>query len=71
MNGQPDAQPLLREWLDGSKGSFSGFWQEWYCDPPPSGVKYRVHPGGDDWTTVTEDGRQIPVRRIREIELSG
>jgi hypothetical protein len=63
MSSQETGQPRLREWEPG------GFWQEWHCEVPPPGMKFRVRPGGDDWTAVTEDGRQVPVRRIREIEL--
>jgi hypothetical protein len=59
----PGRQPLLREWHPG------GWWQEWYCEVPPLGAKFRVGPGGDDWDTVTEGGKQVPVRRIREIKL--
>jgi hypothetical protein len=63
MSNQETGQPLLREWNP------AGFWQEWYGEVPPLGVKYRIHPGGDEWDTVIEGGRQVPVRRIYEIEL--
>lgn len=64
MMSTVNEQPLLREREPG------GFWQEWYCEVPPLGVKFRVCPGGDEWDTVTEDGKQVPVRRIREIQLA-
>ncbi len=50
-------EPILREQRD-------GYTQEWYCDPPPLGVRYRVHDGKDEWATEGD----MPVRRIYEIE---
>jgi hypothetical protein len=45
-----------------------GYWEEWFCDPPPLGVRYRVYPGQDEWRPGDgADGE--PVRRIYQVEL--
>lgn len=43
-----------------------GYVEAWHTEPPAHGVRYRVHPGGDEW--ATEDG--VPVRHIYRIEVS-
>lgn len=53
------AGPVLREHSE-------GYWTEWYCEPPETGQRFRVRPGGDEWDQPT--GPE-PVRRIFEIEV--
>lgn len=47
-------------------GYYGPYWQEWYCEPPPLAVLFRVT--REDWPAEPgEDGH--PVRRIYAIEV--
>jgi hypothetical protein len=60
MTGKPAREPVLTERKTDEYGPYV---QEWYCEPPGAGVRYRVI--YETWLTAVRP----PVRMIRKIEL--